>query len=52
MQNTSLLYKEIISGLHHFENALDIYTANGQTIVYSFGENRLVSLNTQKSLFA
>ena len=52
MQHTSLEYKEIVGGLHHFETALDIYTSNGQTLVYSFGENRLVSLNTKKSLFA
>lgn len=52
MQNTSLLYKEIVNGLHHFETALDIYTSDGQTIVSSFGENRLVSLNTKRSLFS
>lgn len=52
MQNTSLDYKEIVGGLHHFETALDVYTSDGQTLVYSFGENGLVSLNTKKSLFA
>lgn len=52
MQNVSELYRTILSGRHIVESKIDIYSANGATLVHSFGESDIVSMTTSRRLFA
>ena len=50
MQNTSALYKSILSGNHTKEVCLDVYNSDGSVFVGRFGMNRLTSMTTSRGL--
>lgn len=52
MQTTSELYKSILQKPYDVETKLDIYTADGTTLVGSYGEDVLVSCMTTGKLFS
>lgn len=52
MQTTSELYKSILRKPYDVEIKLDIYTADGKTLVGSYGEDVLVRLVTAGKLFS
>ena len=52
MQNTSELYKSILLKPYDVETKLDIYTADGKTLVGSYGEDVLVKCVTTGKLFS
>lgn len=52
MQNTSELYKSILLKPYDVETKLDIYTADGTTLVGSYGEDVLVSASITGKLFS
>lgn len=52
MQNTSELYNSILLKPYDVETKLDIYTADGKTLVGSYGEDVLVSCMTTGKLFS
>lgn len=48
---TSALYDEIYAGGNwRAESRLDVYSADGATFIYSFGEDRLIDMNTNRAL--
>lgn len=51
MQSTTSLYQTIYAGLHHQQPKMEVYTSDGQTLVGTFGTNRLISLETKRGLF-
>lgn len=52
MRETSALYKSILSSPHRKEAKIEVYDSTGETLVATFGENRLISLSTERSLFS
>lgn len=52
MQTTSELYNSILQKPYDVETKLDIYTADGKTLVGSYGEDVLVSCMTTGKLFS
>ena len=52
MQTTSELYNSILLKPYDVETKLDIYTADGKTLVGSYGEDVLVSCMTTGKLFS
>lgn len=52
MQTTSNLYKTILAGNHTKEVKLDVYTSGGETLVYSFGMDKLTAMKSSRSLLA
>lgn len=52
MQTTSELYKSILQQPYDVETKLDIYTADGKTLVGSYGEDVLVSGELTGKLFS
>lgn len=52
MQNTSELYNSILLKPYDVETKLDIYTADGKTLVGSYGEDVLVSASVTGKLFS
>jgi hypothetical protein len=52
MQNTSELYNSILLKPYDVETKLDIYTADGNTLVGSYGEDVLVSASITGKLFS
>lgn len=52
MQTTSELYNSILLKPYDVETKLDIYTADGSTLVGSYGEDVLISCSTFGNLFS
>ena len=49
MQNTSDYYKNVYANNHYAEVRLEVYSSDGNTLIHTFGMNRLVSMQTTRS---